>query len=164
MKLLEALNPYAAMIKGAVVIGLAVAFFVAAHNFLDGVEDRGYQRAVAEAKERERLASVFAQKWSGELTRQRDEAIQNGNQREQTIRDLAAAAGNASVGLRDTLNTIRRNASNDSTETLRHTTVALATVLDDCQVKYRELAEKADRHANDVRTYSEAWPVAAPSK
>lgn len=36
---------------------------------------------------------------------------------------------------------------------------ALGTVFDDCRAAYAGMVEKADGHASDVRTITQAWPV-----
>ncbi|GAB3358098.1 MULTISPECIES: hypothetical protein [Giesbergeria] len=43
---------------------------------------------------------------------------------------------------------------------------ALGTVFDDCRAAYAGMVEKADGHASDVRTITQAWPVitAAPTR
>jgi len=38
-------------------------------------------------------------------------------------------------------------------------TIALSDVLGECAATYSDLAGKADRHANDVQTLMEGWPV-----
>jgi len=100
------------------------------------------------------LVRLREQDW----TTQRNQAIDNANSRDQLIRSLAAGSAGASLSLRDTLATIGRGAPDASVEALRHSTTTLAGVLQDCQSEYRELAEKADRHASDALTLQQAWP------
>ncbi len=40
--------------------------------------------------------------------------------------------------------------------------LALGTVFEDCRAAYAGMVEKAERHASDVRTLREAWPVIPP--
>lgn len=94
-----------------------------------------------------------------ELTAQRDIAIKGRDEREKANRILATAATTANNGLRDTLATIRSSVPSDSIETLRHRADTLAVLLGECTREYRGLGESADRHANDVQTFDEAWPV-----
>ena len=100
------------------------------------------------------LARLREQDW----TSQRNQAIENANSRDQVIRTLAAGSAGASLSLRDTLAAIGRSVPDASVEALRHSTTTLASVLQDCQSEYRELAEKADRHASDSMTLEQAWP------
>lgn len=106
------------------------------------------------------LARLREQDW----TTQRNQAIENANSRDQVIRTLASGSAGASVSLRDTLAAISRSVPSASDEALRYSTTALAAVLQDCQVRYRELAEKADRHASDTLTLEHAWPGATPQQ
>jgi hypothetical protein len=100
------------------------------------------------------LARLREQDWAT----QRNQAIENANSRDQVIRTLAAGSAGASLSLRDTLAAIGRGVPDASVEALRHSTTTLAGVLQDCQSEYRELAEKADRHASDTVTLEQAWP------
>ncbi|WP_314439359.1 hypothetical protein [Massilia timonae] len=100
------------------------------------------------------LARLREQDW----TAQRNQALENANSRDQTIRALAAGSAGASLSLRDTLAAIGRGVPDASVEALRHSTTTLAAVLQNCQNEYRELAEKADRHASDALTLEQAWP------
>jgi len=101
------------------------------------------------------LARLREQDWNN----QRNEAIENANSRDQIIRSLAAGSAGASLSLRDTLAAISRGVPDASVEALRHSTTTLAAVLQNCQSEYRELAEKADRHASDTLTLEQAWPT-----
>lgn len=100
------------------------------------------------------LARLREQDW----TAQRNQALENANSRDQTIRALAAGSAGASLSLRDTLAAIGRGVPDASVEALRHSTTTLAAVLQNCQSEYRDLAEKADRHASDALTLEQAWP------
>lgn len=91
-------------------------------------------------------------------TTQRNQAIENANSRDQIIGTLAAGSSSASLSLRDTLAAIGRGVPDASVEAFRHSTKTLATVMQNCQSEYRELAEKADRHANDYLSFEQAWP------
>lgn len=84
--------------------------------------------------------------------------LENANTRDQIIRTLAAPSTSASFGLRDTLAAVSRGVPVASVEALCHSMTTLAAVLQNCQSEYRELAEKADRHANDALMLEQAWP------
>jgi ribosome-binding ATPase YchF (GTP1/OBG family) len=156
------------MDKELVAIGVKLVFIagliVGAHMFIMHERDIGYQQAVGEAKERDRQVAAANEKLVRTLTQQRDQAVAERDQREQTIRNLAAASGNASLGLRDTVNAIRASVPSASIEALRKSTDALGAVLNECQTRYRDLAEKADRHASDVQALDKAFPIIQEQK
>lgn len=140
---------------GALALGAAVGI----HLFLE--HERGIGRAEVQAKwdaQQAKDAEAARVKEAGFATRL-NEAIQNGVIRDQTIRTLAAASGNANVGLRDTLAAIRSGVPGASNDALGKSVSTLATLFAECSGRYRDVAEKADRHANDAKTLTEAWPV-----
>jgi hypothetical protein len=139
-------------------LALIAAICFGVHLFLSHEQQIGYDRAVAEYQAKEVAAKDAARATEQKLYDQVQEARNAAAQRDQENRTLAGAALAASGGLRDTLADIRRRLPGDSGATAAHTADTLATVLSDCQDRYRDMAEKADRHANDARTLSESWP------
>lgn len=136
-------------------MGLAGAAGWAANGWrLDAAHRADIAQRDAQLAAAKDLARLREQDW----TTQRNQALENANSRDQIIRTLAAGSAGASLGLRDTLAAISRSVPDASVEALRHSTTALAAVLQNCQVEYRELAEKADRHASDALTLEQAWP------
>ena len=137
---------------------LAIAALIFAWNrFLDYEQSIGYDKAVAEYNVKLLAAKEAADKREQELTTQVQEAQANGLKREETIRTLAAAVGKSSDSLRNTANAIRLGLPHATVEAARTAADAFATVFTDCQRRYADVAEKADGHANDVRTLEEAW-------
>lgn len=164
MSILDAIAPYKMLAEVVVIGSLFAGASYGVHQFLEHERDIGrnevraeYAKSLADAKEAARVRET-------ELRAQRDDAINKGNEREQTIRSLAASAGASSNGLRDALAHIGVGVPDATIEALRNSTTTLATVLSDCQGRYRALAEVADRHANDARTLSDAWPTDAEKK
>lgn len=158
MNPLAFLSPYKLLIEIVLIGSLAAGAIYAIHQFLEHERDIGrnevraeYAAKLADAKE----AAALALK---DMTAQRDTAISKGNERETTLRNVAAGGAAASLGLRDTLADIRNGVPTATIETLRNSVSTLTSVLTDCQGRYRELAEKADRHASDTKTLSDAWP------
>lgn len=90
-------------------------------------------------------AKDIAPRREQDWTAQRNQAIENANSRDQIIRSMAGGSANASLGLRDILAVISRGMPDASVQALRHSTITLAAVLQNCQSEYRDLAEKADR-------------------
>lgn len=87
-----------------------------------------------------------------------DTALTQGEQREAIIKTLAASSTAASSSLRDTIAAFNRSSATATTQALIERAAAASSLLGDCSDRYRSVAEKADRHANDARTISEAWP------
>ena len=150
--------PYRALAAGAgvlLVMALAGAAGWTANGWrLDAAHRADIAARDAQLAAAKDLARLREQDW----TAQRNQALENANSRDQTIRALAAGSAGASIGLRDTLAAIGRGVPDASVEALRHSATTLAAVLQNCQSEYRELAEKADRHASDALTLEQAWP------
>lgn len=159
MSILDVLGPYKLMIEVAVIGSLALGAAVTVHRTIEAHDER--VRSVVRAEFAQKMADAkdAAKVREDELRTQRDDAINKGNEREQTLRTVAAGGTAASVGLRDALANLRIGVPSATIEALRNSTTTLATVLTDCQGRYRALAEVADRHASDTKTLSDAWPV-----
>lgn len=160
--LIAALGRYKLLFEIVLIGALAAGAIFGIHQFLEHERDIGRAEVRAEYATKLAEAKEAARKREAELTTQRDEAVSHANERDQTIRTVAAGGAAASLGLRDTLAGIRNGVPSAAVETLRQSTATLATVLGDCQARYRELAEKADRHASDSKTLSDAWPKDMP--
>ncbi len=146
------------IIKALLIAAVAVALGFAWNGFIKHEQNIGYDKAVAEYNVKLLAAKEAADKREQELSAQVQEAQANGLKREETIRTLAAAVGKSSDSLRNTANAIRLGLPNATVEAARTAADAFATVFTDCQRRYADVAEKADGHANDVRTLEEAWP------
>ena len=145
-------------IKALLIAAVAVALGFAWNGFIKHEQNIGYQKAVAEYNVKLLAAKEVADKREQELSAQVQEAQANGLKREETIRTLAAAVGKSSDSLRNTANAIRLGLPLATVEAARTAADAFAAVFTDCQRRYADVAEKADGHANDVRTLEEAWP------
>ena len=145
-------------IKALLIASAAVALGFAWNGFIKHEQNIGYQKAVAEYTVKLLEAKEKADKREQELTTQVQEAQANGLKREETIKALAAAVGKSSDSLRNTANAIRIGLPNATVTAARTAADAFATVFTDCQRRYVEVAEKADRHWSDYRELSEAWP------
>lgn len=153
------IGPYLLLAKIGAALALLAGLLFMGHRYIEGEREvarqevrNEYALKLAEAKDAARAQETLFRK-------RLDEASHHANEREKTIRTSAAAATAASNSLRDYLAGISRSAPDASADALRDSTIALSAVLADCQGRYRELAEAADRHASDVRTLTEAWPV-----
>lgn len=118
-----------------------------------------HQRALTASEQQARLAEMLARSTEQKFQQKLQEAQDGARKRETTLRADAAASRAAAGSLRDQLATIRGGLTQASSQARADTAAALAVVLERCSVEYRELAEVADRHASDVRTLIDAWPV-----
>lgn len=151
-------SPYKLLIEIAVIGALALGAVWGVHEFLEHERDIGraevqalWDKQVAADKEAARIKTA-------ELAAQAEEAKKNGANREQTIRTLAGASSAANLGLRDVLASTTASVPNATIETLGKSVTTLSSILADCSGRYQDVAEKADRHANDAKTLDEAWP------
>lgn len=146
-----------AIIGGAGLVGAYEIHKVLMHERAIGAKTVQTQWDAQKAVD-EKAAADREALWSQRL----QDANLHANEREQTIRTLATAAGNSDNRLRDTLAAIRSSVPTATPETLGKTVTTLSAVLEECTGRYRQLAEKADRHAADVKTLEEAWPTDQP--
>jgi len=158
------LAPYKLWIElaviGAVLAGAAVMF----HNFLEHERDIGRNEVRAEYTQKFQEAKDQAAQREALLRAQVDIASKGGNDREQTIKTLAAAAGNASIGLRDTTKNISNSLSSLTADALRSVAGTYGIILGECQERRGGLAEEAERLNSEKRTLIEAWPTISPEK
>lgn len=155
--------PYKLLLEIALIGSLAAGAVYGVHQFLEHERDIGRQEVRAEYATKLAEAKEAARKREAELTTQRDEAVSHANERDQTIRSLAASAGNASLGLRDTAKSISNSLSSLSSDAVREIARAYGDVFTECQTRRGSLAEEAERLNSEKRTLIEAWPKdAAP--
>lgn len=143
-------------IKALIVAALLAAAIFYVNRYLSSVEQRGYDRAVVEYQAKLITAQNDAIIERNRLQGLVEAAIKGRSQREETIRKSAAATGALVTGVRNELDTLRDGLSTATVDALRHATAALAIVFGSCTERYSGLAEKADRHASDVRAMMEA--------
>lgn len=152
-------NQYATVIKMVAIVGAIIGVLWLYNARLADEYKAGYDKAQAEYAVKLADAKAAALTTERNMQTKLDKAIGERDVYEQTIRVISADAAQSANSLRDALRTIRNSVSTDTVEALRHRTATLATLLDECQERYRQMAEKADRHANDARTCYAAWPV-----
>lgn len=120
------------------------------------------QAEIAELKEQHAQALVVAQEQAAEQTKslqeQKDAAIAQAQTR---AKENAAAAGRA----RSELDRLRQQSASGagnagaSIEACTNYATAANTVLNECAGALVSLAEVADGHVNDLRTYTDSWPA-----
>lgn len=162
------LSRYKLLIEIVLIGALAVGAACGVHQFLEHERQIGRDEVQARWDRQQEFDKEAARVKEAEFTTRLNEAIQNGVIREQTIRTLATASGNANLGLRDTLAAIRDGVPDATIEALGKSVTALSSVLAKCTGRYIDVAERADRHASDAKTLSDAWPkvgaASAPAK
>lgn len=132
---------------------IAAASFGSAWKIQDWRYDAKEKERVEQQLENERLAAKAATAEKNREIAARDAATN----RERVLRMDAANARSALVGLsNDTAEAMRAAASSHLACIDRAT--ALSELLNQCGERYTELAAKADRHANDVKTLTDTWP------
>jgi hypothetical protein len=155
--------PYRLGIEIAVIGALVAGLSFGVHEFLEHERDIGRKEVQGAWDKQKAIDAAASAKREAQLTEQVAQAAAQGANRENLIRTLAAGSSSASVSLRDTLGAISGGVPSATVDALRVSTTTLAAVLGECQGRYRDLAEKADRHASDVKTLSDAWPRDPPA-
>ena len=156
--MLAFLSPYKLFIEIGVLIAIVLAVLVGIHKFLDYEQGIGYDKAVNEYTAAALKAEEAARLTEVNLRKQLEDATNAATQREQTIRAANAAAAASANGLRDALGHIRDGVPGATAASLAQSTIALATLFDQCATRYTDVAEKADRHASDAKRLIDSWP------
>ena len=143
-------------VKALVVASVIAAITFAVNNYLSSVEQRGYDRAVSEYRMKLIEAQNDAIAERNRLQGLVDSAIKGRSDREKAIQKSAAATGALVTGVRNELDAIRDGLSVSTIDALRHSTATLSVVFGECTERYSGLAEKADRHASDIRAMTES--------
>lgn len=116
------------------------------------------ERRVAELRQAIAVANAEAANKAAALQSQVVKAQNEAKKRETDLRAAAAAAGAESDGLRDDLARLRDELAGATDEARTDRALAIAGVLSQCAARHQDLAQRCDRHVNDVRTLMEAWP------
>lgn len=103
-------------------------------------------------------ANTEAANKSAALQSQVVKAQNEAKKRETELRAAAAGALSESDGLRDDLNALRDQLATASSDSRAERAAALATVLSQCAARHQDLAQRCDRHVNDIRALTEGWP------
>lgn len=138
---------------------LIVAAVLVAFGFGTGWTVQGWRYG---AKEREHVEQALAAERLAATTdvRRQEDVIAAQNAAETRARGLrvdAAGARDALVGLSDAADAALRSAAATHAACLERANT-LDQLLQASAGEYRNLAEKADRHASDVQTLTAAWP------
>lgn len=150
------MNPLA--IRGLILLAGAAAAFGA------GWVVNGWRLGEQIAQiERDQVAAVAAAHEAARLkeramAKQAEEARNAATQREIALRRAADGARGALDGLLHDIADLRRAMPGMADEAIRQRADTLGELFAECTARYTGVAEKALRHANDVRMMIEAWP------
>lgn len=149
---------YSLYAKIAGFVALAVGILYGTHVFLNHERKLGYDKAVAEYTAKQVLAEQAARAKEAQLSTKLEEAQNAATLREQHIKTIATKLAATSNSLRDAISASRRSLPTATVDAARNTADAALSIFGECQAKYGEMAENADRHASDVKTLEDAWP------
>lgn len=100
---------------------------------------------------------------ANEATALRNQVIEAQNEakkREIALRAAADAAAGESDGLRDDIAAMRVQLQQSTREAAIERASAIGAVLQQCAARHQDLAQRCDRHVNDIQTMIDAWPKA----
>lgn len=86
------------------------------------------------------------------------EAQNEAKKREALLRAAADAVRGESDGLRHDIDALRGQLANATRDAAVERAAAVAELFGQCARRYSDVAEKAQRHADDVKMLIEAWP------
>lgn len=152
------LEPYRYAVIAAVVALLLGASVFYVHRVKVNADKAGYSRAVVEYQAKALAAEQAARAKELELNKKLTEALNEANDRNNKINELSDSFRVSSNSLRDTIAALRNRLSTDTLEAARNKADSALDILGECQKEYGEVAEAADRHASDVKTFEDAWP------
>jgi chromosome segregation ATPase len=116
------------------------------------------ERQIADMRTAIAVANTEAANKTAALQSFVTKAQNEAKKRENDLRAAAAGAQSESDSLRNDLNTLRQQLATASSDARAERASAIAAVLAQCSARYQMLAERCDRHVNDLRTMTEAWP------
>ena len=130
-----------------------------------GIDLAGERSAVIRANDHVAAMEVLMQKAATQAAEETaalqtkvTEAQNDARKREITLRADADGARGELDGLRIEIDAARDQLATASRDAAAQRAVAVGAVLQDCSRRYSGLAEKADRHVNDIRTLTDSWP------
>ena len=147
--------------------GMAAAVFAgwAAYGHAYQSGHRAGTAEVAAAWDKERLAQQEAAREQEESFNKRAQDAQNAaTEKEKALRTELAAASRATGGLRDTVARLKHKLSSYPACPSTEAALAAAELLSECAGEYRDMAERAERHAADAAMMLSACPWGSPAQ
>jgi hypothetical protein len=143
---------------------LAIAAVMLAAAFASGFAVQGWRKdaqiAEIEAANSAAVAAATAQAMeeTTQMQRKKDDALRLAAKRAQENASAAAAARAERDGLRNQINAATSALPTATCSSARDYAATATAVFEQCAAALEELATKADGHATDSRTLTNAWP------
>lgn len=152
------LSPYILWIKIALIAVVISLGFYEYHSFVSKQQEIGYIKATKEyevllKKEKEK-AILLEKDWKHKL----EIAVEERINVESQIKDAANHASDSERKLQYATKIFNQRIREVTSETCYNATTTITNILGECVTRYRDLAEKADRHVADERLCYSAWP------
>lgn len=159
------LAPYKLLLQLAAILALVAGAAYGVHQFLEHERDIGRKEVQAQWDAQKASDKLAADKLESDWQARWYLAVNQGNDREKSLRTDAAVARTSADKLRDTNATLQQRLATAPAETARQYAATYAAVFTDCEGRYRAMGEAAQGHANDSLTLQQAWPTnAQPAK
>jgi hypothetical protein len=143
---------------------MAIAAVMLAAAFASGFAVQGWRKdaqiAEIEAANSAAVAAATAQAMeeTTQMQRKKDDALRLAAKRAQENASAAAAARAERDGLRNQINAATTALPTATCSSARDYAATATAVFEQCAAALEELATKADGHATDSRTLTNAWP------
>lgn len=137
---------------------LAIAAAFAATSCRLSVDFDAQKLALATLQMEVAKANAHAASMAASLQSSVVKAQNDAKAREIPLRAAAAAARSESDGLRNDLQAMRASFATASRDSAIERAAAIGDVLGQCAIQHQSLAERCDRHVNDLKTLIDAWP------
>ena len=144
---------------------MAIAAVMLAAAFASGFAVQGWRKdaqiAEIEAANSAAVAAATAQAMeeTTQMQRKKDDALRLAAKRTQENASAAAAARAERDGLRNQINAATTALPTATCSSARDYAATATAVFEQCAAALEELATKADGHATDSRTLTNAWPT-----
>jgi len=152
--MMDLLSPY----KWLLWLGLIAALVAGYYTWADHIGDI---REIQVRKEYSDAAMIKAEenrKIAAAWQKQKDEALNEANERAIKAKADADRLRATNNGLRDELAASRGKLSSASCDSVRNYAATLSDVFEQCTSRYSDMAGKADSHSIDSLTLEKSWP------
>ena len=156
--MLSFFSAYATTLKIGGAILLLIGAIALYHSFKIRQQDIGYQRAVAEYREKEISAERAARVVEDTWRKKEGEALNVAKISEQKIIKLSADIAVVNKRLRDQVADNERSMSAAPRDSLNKYATTLGAVLGECTDRYRQMGENAAREQSEKMMLADAWP------
>lgn len=153
------ISPYLGTIK-LIAIGSAIAAFMYSYVYTYNAGGRNKTAALKlEYAQQTKIADDAARKQERQFSATLKKAQDDYALRQKTLLADAATARAESLRLHDTLTDFRRKLPQLTEQAVRQYADTASVVFNECQKRYSELAETADRIDSDRQKLDDAWPT-----